>query len=173
MNTSEKIRYYRKQAGLTTKQLADIMGAKSGSYVSCYENGRRTPGRKTLQKFADALNINVLELEDDGIIENAGIFSNMQLHTPSTALSWVDIASDYSCLSEEDKDIICLAEKYTDVYNQLRYDEKKQLVNFCTSLLELETENRRNLLDFSQKYAAKAATLSKKETDIISVILED
>ncbi len=175
MKTSEKLRYYRKQADLTTKQLADKIGAKSGSYVSCYENERRIPGRKTLQKFADALGISVLELEDDSIIENAELtFSGNKSQTvPSAALSWVETESNYCCLSEEDKEIIRLAETYTEVFNQLQTEEKKQLVDFCTSLLTLDKNELGELFAFTQAYTANITSLSEKEKEIVAIILRE
>lgn len=174
MKTSEKLRYYRNQAGLTTKQLADKIGAKSGSYVSCYENERRIPGRKTLQKFADALGISVLELEDDSIIENAELaFSGKSQFVPSATLSWVEIESNYSCLSEDDKEIIRLAEQYTEIFNQLQTEEKKQLVNLCTSLLTLDKNELEELFSFAQAYTANVTSLSEKEKEIIAIILRE
>jgi transcriptional regulator with XRE-family HTH domain len=48
MNTiGERIKYLRKLQGLTTEQLADVIGMKKGS-VSSYENNRYDPSAKTI-----------------------------------------------------------------------------------------------------------------------------
>jgi repressor LexA len=57
---SEKLEFYRKQLGLTQREL----GIKSGvSYtsISDYENGKSFPRRKTLEKLAKALGVDVSE----------------------------------------------------------------------------------------------------------------
>jgi len=172
MNVGEKIRHYRKQAGLTSEQLAKKMGMSGGSYVIAYENNRRIPGRKTLQKFADALGINVFELEDDNIAENFDMIlsGNRQRQIPSDTMSWLNIESDYCNLSEQDKETIALAEKYTNVFNHLEFEEKKQLVNFCSTLLDLEQDELNKTLTFILQYASKLSSLTEKERKIIELI---
>lgn len=46
---------------MTLQQLADILGC-SQQNISQYESGKRTPKLKTIQKIADALNVNVNDL---------------------------------------------------------------------------------------------------------------
>ena len=61
MNIGDTMRNIRKQKGMTLQQLADILGC-SQQNISQYESGKRTPKLKTVQKIADALNVNVNDL---------------------------------------------------------------------------------------------------------------
>lgn len=63
MKTSERIKYERKRAGLTQKQLAEKLGT-SPQNLAQYENGKRNPKMGTLQKIADALNVPTSSLVD-------------------------------------------------------------------------------------------------------------
>ena len=56
MTTGEKIRRFRKRAGLTQKELAAALGV-SESFVSQYEIGKREPKRQTLEKISAALGL--------------------------------------------------------------------------------------------------------------------
>ena len=51
----------RKEAGLTQKQLANLLGLKHSS-ISKWENGASKPRADTLKKLADLLNCTVDEL---------------------------------------------------------------------------------------------------------------
>lgn len=51
----------RKEAGLTQKQLANLLGLKRSS-ISKWENGASKPRAETLKKLADLLNCTVDEL---------------------------------------------------------------------------------------------------------------
>lgn len=61
MNIGDNMRNIRKQKSMTLQQLADILGC-SQQNISQYESGKRTPKLKTIQKIADALNVNVNDL---------------------------------------------------------------------------------------------------------------
>lgn len=61
MNIGDTMRNIRKQKGMTLQQLADILGC-SQQNISQYESGKRVPKLKTVQKIADALNVNVNDL---------------------------------------------------------------------------------------------------------------
>lgn len=61
MFSSERIRYYRKQAELTQKELGQKIGL-SGDYISLFERNKRCPDKDTLIKIAKALNKNVNDL---------------------------------------------------------------------------------------------------------------
>lgn len=57
----EEIRLERKRAGLTQKQLAERLGV-THALIGQYERGERHPKLETIQRIADALNINVMNL---------------------------------------------------------------------------------------------------------------
>ena len=61
MNIGDNMRNIRKQKSMTLQQLADILGC-SQQNISQYESGKRTPKLKTIQKIADALDVNVNDL---------------------------------------------------------------------------------------------------------------
>ena len=56
MTTGAKIRKYRLEKGLTQKELSEKLGV-SGSFIGQYENDTRTPKMATLNKIANALEI--------------------------------------------------------------------------------------------------------------------
>lgn len=56
MTTGERIRKYRKIAGITQKELGDRCGMKS-SMIQSYESNRRNPKIENIRKIADALSI--------------------------------------------------------------------------------------------------------------------
>lgn len=59
--TGNLIRKYRKQKGLTQKQLGDLCGI-ADSNIRKYEAGRQNPKIETVEKIADALNVHPLVL---------------------------------------------------------------------------------------------------------------
>ncbi len=58
---AKKIREYRKEAGLTQKELGDKIGVKHNT-ISSYESGTNEPEQNILFKIADALNISINDL---------------------------------------------------------------------------------------------------------------
>lgn len=66
LNIGGRIRFLRKQAGLTLNQLAE-MADIDGGFINCIENGKKTPSLRTLVKIARALNVSVVNIfaEDD------------------------------------------------------------------------------------------------------------
>lgn len=63
MTIGEKIRKFRKEEGLTQKQLAESSGISSVT-VQQYETEKRIPKHTNLQKISNALNINILCFDD-------------------------------------------------------------------------------------------------------------
>ena len=61
MTVGERIREYRKQAGLTQKELGDRLGV-SNVHIGQYERGLRNPRLPQLKKIADALDIPLISL---------------------------------------------------------------------------------------------------------------
>lgn len=64
MLIGENIKKARKNAGLSQKELAVLMGI-SPQMVSMYETGQRNPKYKTLVNFANVLNVSLTELNPD------------------------------------------------------------------------------------------------------------
>lgn len=62
MSIGDNIRKYRKQKGLTQKELGQLCG-KSESQISQYEIGFRSPNYETLLKIADALHVQPSDID--------------------------------------------------------------------------------------------------------------
>ncbi|MCD7950569.1 MAG: helix-turn-helix domain-containing protein [Erysipelotrichaceae bacterium] len=80
LTTGERIRKYRKEKGLTIKQLGELCGISEAN-MGNYERGVRNPKKETLEKIANALSINVLLLEYNVEYDENG---HMQLKGLST-----------------------------------------------------------------------------------------
>lgn len=76
MTTGELIRKCRKEAGLTQKELGERAGIAEPT-IRKYESNRLNPKIETLQKIADALNVNVSELSDN--VQHTNILSTKEL----------------------------------------------------------------------------------------------
>jgi len=61
LNIGGRIRFLRKQAGLTLNQLAE-MADIDGGFINCIENGKKTPSLRTLVKIAAALNVSIVDI---------------------------------------------------------------------------------------------------------------
>ena len=64
MNTGEKIKFYRTEAGLSQKKLGELAGGINEVTIRKYEAGDRNPKIEQLQKIATALNISIYEFID-------------------------------------------------------------------------------------------------------------
>lgn len=61
MNIGEQIRKYRKEAGLSQKELGEKLGVTQ-QHIAQYENGKRIPKLETINNIAGALGIGVRRL---------------------------------------------------------------------------------------------------------------
>ncbi len=75
MTTGEKIRNIRIEKNLTQKQLGDLCGM-ADSAIRRYEIGNGQPKLATLQKIADALQVDLLLLLPDETIEKMKLVPN-------------------------------------------------------------------------------------------------
>lgn len=64
MNIGEQIKKYRKEAGLSQKELGQKLGV-SQQHIAQYESGKRIPKLETINKIAGALNVGVRRLYPD------------------------------------------------------------------------------------------------------------
>lgn len=64
MTTGEKIKIARKKAGLTQKELGDILGVSQAA-IGQFEKKHSNLQLETVRKIADALNVKLYELVDD------------------------------------------------------------------------------------------------------------
>lgn len=88
MNIGTNIKKYRKEKGLTQRELADKLNIATNS-LSRYEIGERRPPIDMIEKIAEILNVTPIQLMYDEEIENtlnqsAEILSNFNPNDPST-----------------------------------------------------------------------------------------
>jgi len=62
MNITDKLRHERLSRDLTETELAKLIGLKSASSISHYENGTRKPSLIILQKIANVYSYTLSEL---------------------------------------------------------------------------------------------------------------
>lgn len=77
MDVGENLKFFRKQKGLTQKQLSELID-KSESTIVKYEGNSVYPDIPTLREISDVLQVNILDLiQDEGILSNSnqGIIS--------------------------------------------------------------------------------------------------
>lgn len=60
-NFGKRLRFLRRSRDITQEQLAELIG-RSTNFVSLMENGDAAPSFNTLQKIANALNVEVASL---------------------------------------------------------------------------------------------------------------
>ena len=70
-----RIRFLRKQAGLTICQLAEMAGI-DGGFINCIETGKKTPSLRTLEKIAKALNVPVVDIFSDQEVKVDNIYDH-------------------------------------------------------------------------------------------------
>lgn len=85
MSIGENIRQIRESAGLTQKQLAQIVGV-TGKAVSMWEIGTRAPRMGAIQKLADYFGITKSELIDGITPVETGNFSNIPVFEKADVL---------------------------------------------------------------------------------------
>lgn len=69
MTIGEQIKKYRVAAGISQKELGKRMGV-SAAMVAQYENDLRKPKPETIQRFADALQVEQREIGNEGVAFN-------------------------------------------------------------------------------------------------------
>lgn len=133
MNIGERIKDYRKKAGLSQKELGKKLNV-SQQHIAQYENGKRTPKLDTIQKIADALSIPInafLELD--------------QNHTNEEFMQLMELYSQQREELNRDNDI----RHHLLIYY---YDEMERIGR--DSLVEI-LSNLKILNDIGQKEASK------------------
>ncbi len=60
-NFGKQLRYLRRSHDITQEQLAELVG-RSVNFISLIENGHTAPSFATIEKLANALNVEVADL---------------------------------------------------------------------------------------------------------------
>lgn len=97
--TSAKIREYRKQNGLTQKELGDKIGVKHNT-ISGYEKGTSEPEQDLLFKIANVLHISINDLFPSTISE----IQSMNVTISNLTCEEIEIIKKYRVLDERGKE---------------------------------------------------------------------
>ncbi len=140
MNTGERIKTARKQAGLTQKELGEVLGV-SFQAVAQWETGRRVPKLPTLKNIANALGVFVTDLTGDSggpvfesNLERAAYRLNKKIKNTEAAIygKYIDDKynvwlrfSDHSVVAL-DADELCSLEQQIDRYAAFSLEEFKR-----------------------------------------------
>ena len=84
MGIGENIRRYRTAAGLSQEQLADKIG-KTRSAISQYESNTTTPYMYVIEKIADALGVEAVDIVGDSVKLTETEAELLSLHRAMTA----------------------------------------------------------------------------------------
>ena len=115
MTTGELIKKARVHAGLTQKELSDRIGV-SYQMIQAWENNRRNPKIESLQKIAEALNIDVSEFLTDNTA-TVQKFKDFSIDADG------DFEEKYNSLTDEEKKLFG---KYVQaMFNKLQREVKK------------------------------------------------
>jgi len=106
---AHKIKYYRKERGLTQKELGDLIGVRDNT-ISGYEHNINDPGNDMLFKIAHALHISINDLFPETKSVNALLTDKEIVHIEK-----------YRALTEEHKE---------DIDAQLNHLYEKDTGNF-------------------------------------------
>lgn len=115
MTTGELIKKARVNAGLTQKELSDRIGV-SYQMIQAWENNRRNPKIESLQKIADALNVDVSEFLTDNTAADQKF---KEIYTNADS----DFEEKYNSLTDEEKELFG---KYVQaMFNKLQREVEK------------------------------------------------
>lgn len=129
INLGKRIKEFRKIRGLTQKQLAEKLGVTTIT-IQNYENNRREPNIKTLNKIIDVLGIKITDLIDDTIPFNERKEFAVSYVREVTTKTLETVAEQ----TKETKEIIKKHKELIDKYTKLE-NEFDFMVNTSTGLL--------------------------------------
>lgn len=106
MGIGENIKKYRKQAGLTQKQLAEMIGVAPGT-IQQYELGKREPRFEQISKISSAL----------GLREEYELYGNdaWLLHVQGTADAYCTLSAQGYTFLEREQELIRLFNRLNEV----------------------------------------------------------
>lgn len=131
MTIGEKIKNYRKAAGLTQKKLGELSDT-SESTIKQYESGKRQPRIEQLQKIADTLNIPISSLL--GTVQHNDCFWTSYL---DDKLKQIGCSIDYY---EEDAIVGII---FPDGWLEVTTEDLEELDNSTISYLQFKLDELR------------------------------
>lgn len=141
MNIGEQIKKYRKEAGLSQKELGERLGV-SQQHIAQYESGKRIPKIETINNIAGALGIGTRRLYPD--------FSYEEWKTTETykkSVSRYYLIKGLVTILEAiyDCEIEVIENEADDAHSETRYSIK------ISDKVELQMEDIDILIDFIKK----------------------
>lgn len=181
MSVGETIRKYRKQKGLTQKELGELLG-RTQRTIQAYEKGEVVPPLNILEKFADILGIGIHALiQGNSLEEKLESIKNTPPYDEYELMEFAkDLDVDYSNLSKKGKDQI------DELYHLIRAIHKNYIMLTETdefihdysenlSFYDIETiykEKIKNLKDEKKYFEDKLKNLeviNKNQEEIIKL----
>ncbi|MDD3185531.1 MAG: helix-turn-helix transcriptional regulator [Anaerostipes sp.] len=142
MTTGEKIRIERKRKKYTQKELGNLcVPPIAESTIRRYELGKLNPKIETLQKIANALEVNIAELADNYLIiepKPAMKALEKKIRNELEILNNLDNTSNRMIEPEE--------EPILDIFNSLNNKGQDKLIDYGSDLMEIH-EYKRNKQD--------------------------
>lgn len=126
MTTGERIKQARKRAGLTQKQLGEKLGITFQS-VAQWETGKRIPKVESLQKIADALNMDVYTL----------MGARIETYEDGSQIVFDDNVTDEEKLNYH-FDPESRLKTLLSLYNKLNSPGQDRVIQFAAALLSTE-----------------------------------
>lgn len=166
MDIGEKIKYLRTEKGITQKELASKLGT-SQQNLAQYENGKRKPKLETIQKIANALNVDPLVL----IGQISETLSDNLKTEPNIEKAYFDIFKyiygKIDIIKEENTNrynYILGSEPNSIKISELTFDNIVECIDYFIELyVKTVTENDESQECFSLLYAIKDMELSDLE----------
>ena len=156
MTIGDRIRALRKEKGLTQKELAQKLGV-SASMIGQYETSVRKPKFETVEKIADALGINIMEIVDmspvsPSLNEALSIIYNLDKSLKPRKQGKTIILSD-----DEKSQFKKAAELFNNVHDELQNSSffiNLMLYVYISTFDELNFDGKRLALDAVMELAS-------------------
>ena len=135
MNSGEYIKKIRQEKGLSQKELGEKLGV-SQQMIGQWETGKANPKIETIQKIADALEVELWEIvELDQMDENTRMreMKNMLSRLSYEGLEVVNRYLRESLYSEKSLP----EESLLDNYRQLNFDGQQKVINYVEDLIKI------------------------------------
>ena len=146
MNVGENIKKYRKNKGLTQKELGELIGVKAIT-IRKYESNEREPNIETLNKIATALRVTINDLLGIKIVERS--------NENSISIRFLDIHQ----LPNEKEQIIKVVEEMYEFINskndENQLEEFYDLVQASLNLLQIRNFTLKEIQGAEQKHIEK------------------
>ncbi len=160
MTIGEKISEKRKLAGLTQKELGELMGV-DGATIGKYERNVLNPKFETVKKIADALGCNVADLDENLAVSAADIIAGIATVASEDEESRKRINAAYSKLNAEGREKA--AERVEELAEIKRFQHDATLYNRTIQKLKNEQDGEavQKILDHADEIVFATDAIKK------------